>query len=111
MLFTTRRILSAPGASICDSRRILSVAFRLLIPSLLLNRKGVMPLDMRFRHSLGLLVIAFALFEPMLEGAQPSLIALAESGRPEMSTDGIPLPAPSESIVRELAAGETNTYV
>ncbi len=66
---------------------------------------------MRFRHSLGLLVIAFALFEPMLEGAQPSLIALAESGRPEMSTDGIPLPAPSESIVRELAAGETNTYV
>jgi CHAT domain-containing protein/tetratricopeptide (TPR) repeat protein len=70
-----------------------------------------MSLNTRVRHTLGLLIIAFALFEPMFKDGQPSLTAVAESGRPEKSTNGIPLPPPGESTVRELAAGETHTYV
>src|SRR5258706_7833450 len=70
-----------------------------------------MSLNPLVRHSLGLSIMALALFEPMFREGQPSITAFAESGRPETSAAGIPLPAPGESTVRELTAGETNTYV
>ena len=70
-----------------------------------------MSLNRLVRHSLGFLIIALAFIEPILRNGQPSIIALAEAGRPVTSTVGIPLPAPGEFTVRELAAGETNTYL
>ena len=69
-----------------------------------------MSLNTRAKHTLGLLAIAFALFEPMLKDGHVSLTSFAESGSNERSTDGVPLPAPGKSTVGELTAGETNTY-
>jgi CHAT domain-containing protein/tetratricopeptide (TPR) repeat protein len=70
-----------------------------------------MSLSTRVKHTLGLLAIAFALFEPIVIEDQVSLVAFAESGESDKSADSIPLPAPGESTVRELATGETNSYV
>lgn len=71
-----------------------------------------MSLSTRVKHRLGLLAIALALFEPMFKGQARHVLltVFAESGRTEKSTDDVPLPAPGEAIVRELTAGETNTY-
>ncbi|MDX6558901.1 MAG: hypothetical protein QOF72_1950, partial [Blastocatellia bacterium] len=70
-----------------------------------------MSLSTRVKFTLALLIIAFALFEPMVSEDQVSHTAFAESGGSVKSADGAPLPAPGESTVRELAPGETAAYV
>jgi CHAT domain-containing protein/uncharacterized protein HemY len=71
-----------------------------------------MSLSTCVKHSLGLLAIAFVLFEPMSkdQASHVSLTAFAESGSNEKNAQGVPLPAPGKSAVGELTAGETNTY-
>ncbi|MDX6574408.1 MAG: hypothetical protein QOE96_361 [Blastocatellia bacterium] len=76
-----------------------------------LKSEGPMSLSTRVKFTLALLIIAFALFEPMVSEDQVSHTAFAESGGSVKSAEGAPLPAPGESTVRELAPGETAAYV